>query len=42
MGTFGQRLKREREMRGVSLDEIAQATKIGTRSLRALEDEDFD
>ncbi len=42
MGMFGQRLKREREMRGVSLDEIAQATKIGTRSLRALEDEDFD
>ncbi len=42
MGTFGQRIKREREMRGVSLDEIAQATKIGTRSLRALEDEDFD
>ncbi len=42
MGNFGQRLKREREMRGVSLDEIAQATKIGTRSLRALEDEDFD
>ncbi|MGH9602016.1 MAG: helix-turn-helix domain-containing protein [Terriglobales bacterium] len=42
MGTFGQRLKREREMRGVSLDEIAQATKIGTRSLRALEEEDFD
>jgi cytoskeletal protein RodZ len=42
MGIFGQRLKREREMRGVSLDEIAQATKIGTRSLRALEDEDFD
>ncbi len=42
MGSFGQRLKREREMRGVSLDEIAQATKIGTRSLRALEDEDFE
>ncbi len=42
MGTFGQRIKREREMRGVSLDEIAQATKIGTRSLRALEEEDFD
>jgi len=42
MGTFGQRIKREREMRGVSLEEIAQATKIGTRSLRALEDEDFD
>jgi cytoskeleton protein RodZ len=29
-------------MRGVSLDEIAAATKIGTRLLRALEDEQFD
>ncbi|MFB3814669.1 MAG: helix-turn-helix domain-containing protein [Terriglobales bacterium] len=38
---FGERLKREREMRGVTLDEIANATKIGTRSLRALEEEDF-
>lgn len=28
-------------MRGVSLDEIAAATKIGTRSLKALEDENF-
>jgi cytoskeletal protein RodZ len=29
-------------MRGVSLDDIAEATKIGTRSLRALEDEHFE
>lgn len=42
MGAFGERLRREREMRGVSLDEIAQATKIGTRLLRALEEEQFD
>src|SRR5690349_10184270 len=28
-------------MRGVGLNEIAAATKIGTRSLRALEEEDF-
>src|ERR1035437_9362521 len=28
-------------MRGVSLDEIAAATKIGTRSLTALEEENF-
>ena len=28
-------------MRGISLDEIAVATKIGTRSLKALEDENF-
>src|SRR5271167_3619838 len=29
-------------MRGISLDEIAAATKIGTRLLRALEDEQFE
>jgi len=42
MGSFGQRLQREREMRGITLEEIATSTKIGTRSLRALEEEDFD
>jgi len=42
VGSFGERLRREREMRGVSLDDIAEATKIGTRSLRALEDEHFE
>lgn len=41
MGSFGERLQREREMRGITLEEIANATKIGTRSLRALEEEDF-
>ncbi|HEY3930153.1 MAG TPA: RodZ domain-containing protein [Candidatus Koribacter sp.] len=41
MGSFGEKLRREREMRGISLDEIAGATKIGTRSLKALEDENF-
>ena len=41
MGSFGERLRREREMRGISLDEIATATKISTRNLRALEDEKF-
>lgn len=38
---FGEKLQRERELRGITLDEIATATKIGTRSLRALEQEDF-
>ena len=42
MSGFGDRLRREREMRGVSLEEIAESTKIGTRSLRALEQEDFE
>ena len=42
MGSFGQRMQREREMRGITLEEIATSTKIGTRSLRALEEEDFD
>lgn len=39
---FGEHLKREREMRGVSLDEICSATRIGTRFLQALEDEEWE
>src|SRR5947209_13964738 len=42
MGVFGDRLRREREMRGVTLDEIAESTKISRRSLDALEEENFD
>lgn len=42
MGIFGERLRRERELRHISLDDIAATTKIGTRLLRALEDEQFD
>ena len=42
MGAFGERMQREREMRGVTLDEISVVTKIGTRSLKALEQEEFD
>src|SRR5256885_17079387 len=38
---FGERLKRERELRSITLDEIANSTKIGTRMLHALEDEEF-
>lgn len=41
-GNFGERLKREREMREVSLDEITVATRIGTRFLGALENEDWE
>lgn len=42
MSTFGENLRREREMRGVSLEEIADATKIGVRTLRALEADEFE
>ena len=42
MGSFGDRLRREREMRGITLDEIAESTKISRRHLEALEKEDFD
>jgi len=41
-GTFGDNLKREREMRGVSLDEISGATRIATRFLQAIENEQWD
>ena len=41
MGSFGENLRREREMRGVTLEEIAESTKISTRLLRALELEHF-
>ncbi|HXC47848.1 MAG TPA: helix-turn-helix domain-containing protein [Candidatus Sulfotelmatobacter sp.] len=41
-GTFGERLKRERELREVTPEEITQATRIGSRFLEALENEDWD
>ena len=41
MASFGESLRREREMRGVSLEEIAATTKINPRFLQALEDDDF-
>ncbi len=42
MGSFGDRLKKQREQRSISLDDIALSTKIGTRMLRALEEEKFE
>ena len=42
MGAFGDRLRREREMRGITLDEITESTKISRRHLEALEKEHFD
>jgi len=41
-GTFGERLKRERELREVTLEEITLATRIGPRFLEALENEDWE
>ena len=44
MGTtslFGEHLKREREMRGVSLEEISAATRISVKFLEALENEQW-
>jgi len=41
-GSFGEHLRREREMRGVSLDEITTATRIATRFLEAIENERWD
>jgi cytoskeleton protein RodZ len=42
ISAFGERLRRERELRGISLDEISAVTKIGTRLLRALEEGQLD
>ena len=41
MSAFGENLRREREMRGVSLEEISFATKISMRILDAIEREEF-
>ena len=40
-GTFGERLKRERELREVTVKEIASATRIAPKFLEALENEDW-
>ncbi len=42
MATVGQELKRERELRGITLKEIADSTKINLRFLRALEEDQLD
>ena len=41
-GTFGERLKRERELREVSLEEVAKGTRIAERFLEALENEQWE
>lgn len=40
--SFGETLRRERELRGVTLDEISLATRISTRFLKAIEEERWD
>jgi cytoskeleton protein RodZ len=42
VASFGAQLKQERERKGVTLEDISLTTKIGTRMLRALEEEHFD
>src|SRR3974390_3620972 len=42
MGSFGVRIRGDRGMRGGYVDDIAESTKIGTRLLRALEEEHFE
>lgn len=41
-GNFGERLKRERELREVTLEEITAHTRIGPRFLEALENEQWE
>jgi hypothetical protein len=42
MGSFGQTLREAREGRGISLEEVAQSTKIRLEYLAALEGDDFE
>ncbi|HYU46318.1 MAG TPA: RodZ domain-containing protein [Terriglobales bacterium] len=39
--SFGEKLRREREKRSITLDQISESTKIGTRMLQALEEDKF-
>ena len=42
MGAFGEKLRKQREQRGLALEAISNTTKISVRMLRALEEEHFD
>jgi hypothetical protein len=42
LGAFGEKLRKQREQRGLALDAISNSTKISPRMLRALEEEHFD
>jgi cytoskeleton protein RodZ len=39
---FGDKIKKAREKRGITLEDVALTTKIGTRFLRAMEEEHFE
>ncbi len=42
MGEFGDKFRKEREKKKFSLDDVSNVTKIGTRMLQAIEEENFD
>ena len=42
MGEFGDKFRKEREKKGISLEDVSNETKISSRMLRAIEDEQFD
>jgi len=42
LASFGEQLRRERERKGMQLEDVSLATKVGTRFLRALEEERLD
>lgn len=42
MGQFGDKFRKAREKKGISLDDASNVTKIGSRMLQAIEEEHFD
>src|SRR5260370_27747521 len=42
LGAFGEKLRKQREQRGLALDASSNTTKMGIRMLRPLEEEHFD
>ena len=42
MGQFGEKFRKERERKGISLDDVSNVTKISSRMLLAIEQEHFD
>jgi cytoskeleton protein RodZ len=42
VGEFGEKFRKERAKKNFSLDDVAGVTKIGTRMLQAIEEENFD